>query len=173
MVVQISHHTIIIPSRHFLNNKNILCKFIIVIMFRRVVIVAGSVFTKHAYSDTGTPLPHACPDVACSSKQELFKKLLLNASNSTNSSASSTTETNSSETPLLPDISSDECPLDREELGRSTWGLLHTIAANYPNSPNEIDKANAANFINSLSALYPCKVCAKDFAESISLNPPE
>ena len=25
-----------------------------------------------------------------------------------------------------------DCPWDKDQLGRSTWGLLHTIAAHFP-----------------------------------------
>ena len=64
------------------------------------------------------------------------------------------------------------CPLDREELGRSTWDLIHTIAAYYPDVPSETDKANADNFIKSLAYLYPCEICRDDFKESVSMNPP-
>ena len=65
-----------------------------------------------------------------------------------------------------------ECPLDKEELGRSTWGLLHTIAAYYPASPSDVDKENALNFVKSLSYLYPCEVCREDFKESVAKAPP-
>jgi hypothetical protein len=30
------------------------------------------------------------------------------------------------------------CPPDKDELGRGTWDLLHSIAATYPNSPSEV-----------------------------------
>ena len=64
------------------------------------------------------------------------------------------------------------CPLDREELGRSTWDLIHTVAAYYPDVPSDIDKTNADNFIKSLAYLYPCEICRDDFKESVSKNPP-
>jgi Erv1 / Alr family len=65
-----------------------------------------------------------------------------------------------------------DCPLDKEELGRSTWNLIHTVAAYYPNSPSEADKENARNFILALSYLYPCEVCRSDFKESVANFPP-
>ena len=65
------------------------------------------------------------------------------------------------------------CPLDKEELGRSTWDLIHTIAAYYPDSPSDADKENARNFISSVSYLYPCEVCREDFKQSVADFPPQ
>jgi hypothetical protein len=65
------------------------------------------------------------------------------------------------------------CPLLKDELGRNTWGLLHTMAANFPNQPSKDEQSKAAAFINSMGRLYPCKHCAKDFQEDIVKNPPK
>jgi Erv1 / Alr family len=65
------------------------------------------------------------------------------------------------------------CPLDKEELGRSTWDLIHTIAAYYPDSPSDADKEKARNFISSVSYLYPCEVCREDFKQSVADFPPQ
>ncbi|KAK6030227.1 hypothetical protein OSTOST_03649, partial [Ostertagia ostertagi] len=32
----------------------------------------------------------------------------------------------------------DQCPPDKDELGRSTWNLLHTMSVYYPEKPTEI-----------------------------------
>lgn len=64
------------------------------------------------------------------------------------------------------------CPILREELGISTWKLIHTIAANYPESPSELDKQQVKQFFESLSYLYPCPHCAEDFQSSIASKPP-
>jgi FAD-linked sulfhydryl oxidase len=56
-----------------------------------------------------------------------------------------------------------DCPPDVEQLGRSTWTLLHTIAAQYPAAPTLAEQLNAKTFIQSFSKLYPCWHCASDF----------
>lgn len=73
----------------------------------------------------------------------------------------------------LPIKLASNCPLDREELGRSTWDLIHTVAAYYPDMPTDTDKENARNFVTSLAYLYPCEICRDDFKDSVSKNPPE
>lgn len=54
------------------------------------------------------------------------------------------------------------CPLDKDELGRSTWNLLHTMAATYPEKPSTTQSADIVSFFNVLSRSYPCDICAKD-----------
>ena len=33
------------------------------------------------------------------------------------------------------------CPLDKDELGRATWKLLHTITVNYPEKPTQVRRS--------------------------------
>lgn len=56
------------------------------------------------------------------------------------------------------------CPVDKDELGHSTWNLLHTMAAVYPEKPTESQKEDVKSFFGILSRTYPCDVCAKDLA---------
>ena len=56
-----------------------------------------------------------------------------------------------------------ECPMSISELGRSTWSLLHTMAAYYPDKPSERQKLEMSEFIKLFSKFYPCEYCAKDF----------
>ncbi|XP_055912039.1 FAD-linked sulfhydryl oxidase ALR isoform X2 [Eupeodes corollae] len=65
----------------------------------------------------------------------------------------------------------DDCPLDKDTLGQSTWGLLHTIAAIYPKNPTTSQKQDVKVFYDSLSRLYPCEVCSKDFQKDIKEHP--
>lgn len=60
----------------------------------------------------------------------------------------------------------------KEEIGKSTWMLLHGIAENYPESPTTSDKENVKQFINLLSRLYPCEDCKESFQQIVKENPP-
>ncbi|EPS45889.1 hypothetical protein H072_152 [Dactylellina haptotyla CBS 200.50] len=57
-----------------------------------------------------------------------------------------------------------DCPPDVEQLGRSTWTLLHSITATYPTSPTPSQKSDMQSFLSILSRVYPCWVCAEDFS---------
>ncbi|KAK6495181.1 hypothetical protein TWF481_003208 [Arthrobotrys musiformis] len=63
--------------------------------------------------------------------------------------------------PPTPDRS--ECPPDVEQLGRSTWSLLHSITATYPETPTQSQKSDMQTFLSILGRVYPCWVCADDF----------
>ncbi|XP_020103922.1 FAD-linked sulfhydryl oxidase ERV1 isoform X2 [Ananas comosus] len=66
-----------------------------------------------------------------------------------------------SPTPVAPDSTTSPikekkaAPLTKEELGRATWTLLHSIAAQ----------------MAIISRLYPCKECADHFKEVLKANP--
>lgn len=54
-------------------------------------------------------------------------------------------------------------------LGRSTWKLLHTIAATYSDEPTQEHQSNMEQFIRLIPKVYPCEVCANDFGEMLVL----
>ncbi|KXJ90690.1 ERV/ALR sulfhydryl oxidase domain-containing protein [Microdochium bolleyi] len=62
-----------------------------------------------------------------------------------------------------PSTTPNDCPPDVEALGRSTWTLLHSIAATYPKEPSSTQKSDLKTFLGAFSRLYPCWVCAEDF----------
>ncbi|KAL2710661.1 Sulfhydryl oxidase [Kluyveromyces marxianus] len=64
-------------------------------------------------------------------------------------------------------------PPDVEELGRSSWTLLHSIAAKYPNRPSDTQKQEMKQFMTIFSHVYPCNWCAKDFEKFIKQNAPK
>lgn len=96
------------------------------------------------------------------------------ASRSTSGSVTSTTNA-ASETTLSSrgDGPPPDCPPDVEQLGRATWTFLHTTAAYYPEKPTPTQRANMLMLLGSLSILYPCGWCAKDFGESMEKTKPD
>ncbi|KAL9188597.1 hypothetical protein ACHAXT_006975 [Thalassiosira profunda] len=66
----------------------------------------------------------------------------------------------------------DACPPTRDEIGVSTWSLLHSMAAWYPNQPTLEDKQFMSNFMTALARFYPCTWCATDFQDNIKKSPP-
>ena len=66
----------------------------------------------------------------------------------------------------------EEEGLSREELGRGAWGLLHTVAASFPEEPSRRDRREASRLLNALAWLYPCGECAEHFQELLRAEPP-
>ncbi|KOS40067.1 hypothetical protein ACN38_g9084 [Penicillium nordicum] len=110
-----------------------------------------------------------CTSVA--SWRALTKQADLKSTNpSSTSSSTSNTSKMTTSTPTLaaaatpsPSEIPSNCPPDVEELGRSTWTLLHSMAATYPEKANMDHQANMSGFLKFFAKLYPCWVCADDF----------
>ena len=66
---------------------------------------------------------------------------------------------------------STECPPASASLGKSSWTLLHSMAAWYPDIPTEEQQNRMKNFYTTLAEFYPCTFCAKDFEEQIEISP--
>jgi hypothetical protein len=64
------------------------------------------------------------------------------------------------------------CPLSKEEIGHSTWNVLHTVAAYIPENPSEDEQKRIISFIEAFSHLYPCEVCQPDFRQFVIDFPP-
>ena len=92
-----------------------------------------------------------CAEPVCSSKKDSLLAMLKSAS---------------------PAPAAAPCPADREELGRQTWTLLHTLAAHFPEAPSAADREAASTFLRTLGALYPCSHCAEDFRDGLAESPP-
>jgi FAD-linked sulfhydryl oxidase len=61
----------------------------------------------------------------------------------------------------------------KEELGRSTWTFLHTLAAQFPIRPTKQQQRDVKELMAIISRLYPCKTCAEHFKEILKTNPPK
>ena len=79
--------------------------------------------------------------------------------------------------------------MTREELGRCTWTLLHTLAAQYAEQPTKQQQRDARELVRAapsralssahlghrqiliLTRLYPCRECAVHFAELVRSVP--
>jgi FAD-linked sulfhydryl oxidase len=69
--------------------------------------------------------------------------------------------TSTKKRPALP----TDCPPDVAQLGRSSWTLLHSITAQYPEKPSFEKQAETSTFMKTFAKLYPCWHCAGDFQE--------
>lgn len=63
------------------------------------------------------------------------------------------------------------CPPGSAELGRSSWKLLHSMSAWYPEQPTPQQKTKMSNFYDTLAEFYPCTYCATDFQTNIEKSP--
>ena len=63
-------------------------------------------------------------------------------------------------------------PPGKEELGKHTWTLLHTMAAYWPQAPPPQQVEDGKLFIELLSRLYPCTDCAGHFRGLLEKYPP-
>lgn len=68
---------------------------------------------------------------------------------------------------------SDGGAVSREDLGRSTWLLLHTLAAQFPDDPTRQQQKDVRNLIDALTRVYPCGECARHFGDIVARYPPD
>ncbi|TFJ85309.1 hypothetical protein NSK_003732 [Nannochloropsis salina CCMP1776] len=116
-----------------------------------------------------------CEHAACKSMLDMLKSA---AGMSKSGATSSSSPSLASSTPSAAS-SSDEaawrkyhCPLDKDTLGDMTWGVLHSTAAYYPESPTPQEQSLAAGLVHGIAGLYPCTYCRTDFQECIQALPP-
>ena len=61
----------------------------------------------------------------------------------------------------------------RAELGRSSWHLLHTMFARYPDNPDGGQALALHSYIYLFARLYPCGECATHFQKILDKFPPQ
>eukprot|EP00732_Lithocolla_globosa_P007427 Lithocolla_globosa_v1_NODE_9475_length_703_cov_3.158951.p1 type:complete len:151 gc:universal NODE_9475_length_703_cov_3.158951:670-218(-) len=81
--------------------------------------------------------------------------------------------TNSNNRPRKGKKKRVECPPDKSEIGRSTWTLLHTMAAYYPKEPTDKQQNSMHQFLHSFSEFYPCSYCASHLREHMKQHVPD
>eukprot|EP01023_Acetabularia_acetabulum_P066250 TRINITY_DN8913_c0_g1_i1.p2 TRINITY_DN8913_c0_g1~~TRINITY_DN8913_c0_g1_i1.p2 ORF type:complete len:193 (-),score=22.73 TRINITY_DN8913_c0_g1_i1:78-656(-) len=62
--------------------------------------------------------------------------------------------------------------VSKDELGRSTWTFLHTLAAQYPQQPTKQQQRDTQQLIQCMTRMYPCADCAHHFQKIVKENPP-
>ncbi|VVT49915.1 uncharacterized protein SAPINGB_P002507 [Magnusiomyces paraingens] len=62
---------------------------------------------------------------------------------------------------------------DVEQLGRSSWTFLHSLAASYPEHATTIEQSQMKSFLLLFGNLYPCWYCAEDLREWMKENQPK
>ncbi|DBA03422.1 TPA: hypothetical protein N0F65_002830 [Lagenidium giganteum] len=126
--------------------------------------------TEHAINATKmVEADPNCVEPACKSKVDMFRSFMgkPGAKKSADGAAAAKPATESVPAPPV------DCPLEREELGNATWGLLHSMGVYYPENPSKEYQQKAKTFIEALTLMYPCTHCAADFQEEIKKSPPK
>lgn len=59
----------------------------------------------------------------------------------------------------------------KEQLGQSTWILLHTLAAQLPEKPTRQQQRDVKALIDILTRIYPCGDCAQHWKQIVKGNP--
>lgn len=65
-----------------------------------------------------------------------------------------------------------EYPPDVEKLGRSSWSLLHSVAATYPETPTNKQQSDLKQFLKLFGNFYPCWYCGGDFEKYMAEREP-
>lgn len=105
-----------------------------------------------------------CDRPSCGDIQQMFReqqqKQVASPSSSTVAKKTSVTVS-----------SSADCPADSATLGRSSWTLLHSMAAWYPDIPTKEDQEMMHYFMQAVARFYPCTYCAHDFQANLQQTP--
>lgn len=78
-------------------------------------------------------------------------------------------QSNMSDTDLITIkyVNLNEYDIDKDSLGRGTWTLLHAIANNYPDEPDQYHKEVTSKHLYYLAEVYPCSKCRPHFRQMV------
>lgn len=88
------------------------------------------------------------------------------------SSSTSPTSTSSKTEETIAGGFKKEEPPDVEQIGASSWTLLHSIAATYPEQPTNTQQSELKQFMKLFGKFYPCWHCAEDYNQYIEKSEP-
>ncbi|CAJ0603556.1 unnamed protein product [Cylicocyclus nassatus] len=117
--------------------------------------------------------PDGKPCRACVSVEDLMKRARDIANKKASQEGSNSAPADPSPSSASSSHDLKQCPIDKNELGRSTWNLLHTMSVYYPEKPNEDQKKTVFQFLDSLSKTFPCDFCARDLRKDLKKDPPK
>lgn len=109
------------------------------------------------------PLPSDCEDIVCRSKMDMMQQAFKSMQQQPHQPFA----------PVVPAKPKVECPVDKDELGRAAWALMHTTAAYFPEDPEFEEQLAAMSLMLGLSKLYPCSYCQADFEAFRKASPPD
>lgn len=61
----------------------------------------------------------------------------------------------------------------RQELGRASWRLMHTMMARFPDEPTSDESLALKTYVQLFARLYPCGDCAAHFQILLQKYPPQ
>ncbi|KAI3406521.1 hypothetical protein KGF56_000653 [Candida oxycetoniae] len=73
-------------------------------------------------------------------------------------------------TAFMPKMANEEL---KQELGRASWRLFHTILARYPDKPTQQEETTLFTYIQLFAQVYPCGDCARHFQKLLAQFPPQ
>ena len=61
--------------------------------------------------------------------------------------------------------------MDPEIWGPGTWLFIHSIAINYPEVPNSMERKDMYNFFTTLAQVIPCTKCKDNYIKHLNMLP--
>lgn len=113
----------------------------------------------------------ACEETVSALSQALSRISAEKTKTAGKTAASVKDGVSSSSSPSSSPTSSLSCPPTKDVIGKSSWTLLHSMAAWYPERPTMDEKTKMGQLMEAISIFYPCTYCAQDFRENLKENP--